>query len=1357
MIQRFWVPQGHGHAVDDHGFLHDPESAVGSLWWRTAGAPLTGDDLRHYRSVVLLGEPGMGKSTFLNQTQPLLPESCESDEVYADLAGFGSEDRLVRSVFESTTVEQWLAGSGELCLILDGFDDAQTRVPQLGVLVAQFLKGWPVDRLWLRIACRTSDWPLSLAGELPRLVPESKAVELLPLRRCDIAVLVTKNRVDPERFLAAVETRHVGALAARPLTLTFLLHTFAKHNQLPERAGDLYRDNLLAMCDEHNPARHTASPRTVSPGDLYAVARRVGAGLAFGGATAVWLGTVPCPTGEDLVTVDDLTDGSEPRGSEHVPVTRAMVREVTRTPLFSSRGEARMGWAHTTFQDFLATDWLLANKLPNHQVRTLLLADDGGVRPQVRRIAAWAVALAPNQFKWLTEADPEAFVGEVDIPDPSLCQVLVDQLLKAAATDQLLNRYPATCSGLAHPGLADQLAPVLAEPGPARWLAIRIADDCNLAEFDHVLAAIVLDPDAPMDDRFRAGWALTKHEGAGDTLLPLVLDAELRNEDDDHSLLSIGILASWPHALSTAQALDAITEASQHDPRASFDGFLDEFLDELTDYDLEAAATWLSMNTATHLSDDGLLAKVWNACLKLCADYLDDPDAATAAVAAATARLLQHKRVLTDDESFPDDVRRQLALLVASTTDTYAHPDKVAMLVCDTEALLSADDFLWLLDYAGTPEAARDQAIHRLLPRLVDPTRIDHANAVLGLDQTSPLREALAYWLDTCDLTDPAVAEVRAHQRRIQEQQSSRENPQDGIEERIVTHLDAFESGDPNGYWLATRLVCVQPGTTFYHDKYQPDLTKHRRWELLSSSVHDRLVNLAPQYLTEGHCNPEKWVGKGRRYFPAEAAYRALLLLLKLKPTALDTLPPKVWQEWAPIIVGWPTINAESESQDQKYLVRYAIPQAHEQLRNALLAVIDGPMRAGPLRWSCRVTDLLWDEGLQEELTRRLTGQLSDDARGELAATLLRNAPDAAHTLLISWLDDEPDRSQFAAGLLLNHRAVQAWPALHAWLQAHPNDAEKMFLNQGPHSGLSPDLPVYALTDLYLWLWDHFPPHEYPYEGMLGLTPRESVANFREYVLGRLEQVGTNESLAAIRRIADTHPEATWLNRVYTGARATHRQKTWQPTPPTQLRLLAENNRRRLVRTERELLDAVIAAFSNIQQRLVGETPESHLLWNTTPQRRPKSEDEISDYLRNRLTDELASRHAIVNREVQVRRNAPSGIGERTDLRIDAMTPGGTPVTVVVEVKNAWNDEVTTNLPTQLVGQYMHDIGTTAGIYLVLWANPESWSDSAPTGKVNSIARAAMVEHLDQQAHEQADHERDVRVVHLDISYLRPT
>jgi hypothetical protein len=1350
--KRFWVPHGHEYLLDDNGFLCDPERTFSGRRFINTDA-LTEDDLRAHRFLVLLGEPGMGKSIFLQRASPLLPEGCDAVVVDVDLGEFGSEDRLARAVFESAEIERWLAGSGELCLIMDGFDDAQTRIPQLGLMVARILRRWPMDRLWLRIACRTSDWPDSLAGELPRLASEVKVVEFLPLRRGDVAELASGTEVSPEPFLAEVEERAVGALAARPLTLTFLLDTFATACCLPEKTGDLYRRGLLAMCDEQNPARRAALPHRPSSGDLYAVARRAAAATAFGGAAAVWTGSLPCPAGEDVIAIDDLAGGTEPGAGEEVVATLALVREMIRTPLFSGRGDARMGWAHTTFQDFLAADWLSANALPDHQVRSLLLGDDSGARPQVRRVAAWTVALAPDRFGWLTDADPESFVGQVDIPDLTLRKVLVERLLAAAAVDQVLGGFSIRYTGLAHPELAEQLIPVLAESGPSRWLALRLASDCDVAECDPTLRSIALDPNAPMNERIAAGWALYHGHRSSNALLALVEDETLRDGDVHNELLGLGLLTSWRHTLSTAQALNTLTQPTRRYSGGAYDLFISELANALTIDDVAAAAAWLSK---TDEADDARpLARVRDACLKLCAHHLDNPVAAAAAVATATARLLSHDRILTEDESLPVDVRRRLSLMIVRE-----HPAKASLaaaMIHGSGALLSAEDFLWLLDRAGSADPAERAAIHALLPWLVDSTRFDHADAVLSLDEGSPMRPVFGNWLGVVDLADPAVAETRRRHQRLLEQRRRRDHPHDDIEDRIVTQLDRFERGDPAGYWNAARLVCVRPGSGVYQDEHQPDLTAHPRWDNLPATVRGLFVALGPRYLVEGRCEPDRWLGKDLAFHPAEAAYRALLLLLRQDPAALDALPAEVWQEWAPIIVAWPSsINGGAYEQDKKHIVRHAIPHAREQLRTALLVVIDHAIRTGDLYLTRIETNLLWDDRLQQELTGRLEAQLPDAIRAELASTLLRNAPQAAEPLLISWLNQGPERSIPAADLLLRHRAHQTWPAIHGWLTANPEDGEKVLLSLAHGHGPDLDLPVNALVDLCLWLWDHFPPTHDPEENESGwISPRMSMSRWRDRIPDRLSQIGTAEAVAAIRRIAEAHPESGWLKRVHAAARVTLRQATWTPIPPQQLRQLANDSHQRLVRTEKELLDAVITALSTIQQRLVGETPESHLLWDTTAGR-PKTEDEISDYLHNRLTDELPRRHIVINREVQVRRNRPTGIGERTDLRIDASTPNDETITAVIEVKTAWNDEVTTALPDQLVTRYMNDIGTHAGIYIVLWTNLESWTEQSSTrDKAISINRIVLTEHLTQQATEQAAGGRDIRVVHLDIPYLR--
>lgn len=131
----------------------------------------------------------------------------------------------------------------------------------------------------------------------------------------------------------------------------------------------------------------------------------------------------------------------------------------------------------------------------------------------------------------------------------------------------------------------------------------------------------------------------------------------------------------------------------------------------------------------------------------------------------------------------------------------------------------------------------------------------------------------------------------------------------------------------------------------------------------------------------------------------------------------------------------------------------------------------------------------------------------------------------------------------------------------------------------------------------------------------------------------------------------------------------------------------------------------------------------------------------------------------IVNREVQVRRNQPTGLPERADIQVDASTtnPATPALTVPIEVKGAWHDELLTSITRQLADQYMADLHARHGLYLVIWPDIESWNtkDRRRTA-VAARVRADVIEHLDETTRKLELEGHHVTVVHLDISYARP-
>lgn len=247
-----------GSTSTSGGYLADPEATFFGRSLNPSAVATAG--LAAERCGVLLGEPGAGKSTVLDEHAPLLPAGVDAAVVRVDLGVYGSEDRLVREVLDAPPVRSWLDGDGEFCIVADGFDEGAARLPNLALILADRVARGPVSRLWLRIACRTADWPTSLGDSLRRLFAHATVVELLPLRRTDVAALAAGWGADGAS-LGEVEDANAVPFATRPLTLRLLAAGFAATGSLPGRG----RDRRDIAGDREARCRSASTSRSPSP------------------------------------------------------------------------------------------------------------------------------------------------------------------------------------------------------------------------------------------------------------------------------------------------------------------------------------------------------------------------------------------------------------------------------------------------------------------------------------------------------------------------------------------------------------------------------------------------------------------------------------------------------------------------------------------------------------------------------------------------------------------------------------------------------------------------------------------------------------------------------------------------------------------------------------------------------------------------------------------------------------------------------------------------------------------------------------------------------------------------------------
>jgi hypothetical protein len=1035
--------------------------------------------------------------------------------------------------------------------------------------------------------------------------------------------------------------------------------------------------------------------------------------------------------------------------------------------------------------DYLAARWILDTGLSDEQARSLLLSADERVHLRVRQVAAWLVRIGPSRFGWLVPLDPEAFLANVDIPDEDLRRQLVDAVFRAAETGDLFHDYEWNLAGLAHPAIADQLRDALRE---ARHDVVRIAisaaRQCGVTEIVPDLTAIALD--ALQDPYIRVAAAMGVYDLSDkeptDSLVTLIprVGAVSRPEDEvSAELEGAALMASWPHAISTEEVFDCLNPRHARNFSGIYSMFVYDFASGLGSQDLGVACDWLTSDLG-RLSDSRLDSLV-NAIIRLCVASLDDPRARSTLRTVAQRRS-ENYEPLFGDHAFRDETdlteaeRRAVSLALLEGATDHQVLNLVGMWGEGRLSLIQATDFAWLVtQYEAVSEPMRI-SVGAALRHLYNPSDTTHSEVVLSLADDHPAAALFTYWRTPVELDSAEAAEARGQWResygRREEHRRRATEPRDAwVNARIIDAARDAADGDIKAFWNGVRLVTVRPGTERYFDEYKPDLSTHPRWATLPEEARQQFVQAAPIFLTEARCEPSTWLGQDKTSFVAVAAYRAMILLLREHPEALAALEGRVWREWAPILIDWAVTINGAQPDDKRLLLGMARPYARVELESALLTVVDKAIQDGKNTFHREELAFMMSDGLAEELITRLRSPMAAATRDDILDVLTEGYANRVAQVLRDWLRDEnraqdPQRSRTGVLRLLQGPTADAWPELRDLMDRDPEFVKSALAeNRFSYDHRPPDLGEAELADLYIWVCRNFPPTEDPqHEDAHIVGPREALATWRDGLLNTLEQTGTSASVEAIERIVEDLPERVGLAHTLALARRAFREQRWAPLSIAELDKLGGHPARRIVRTDADLIAVTVDALSEIQARLQGDTPTAHLLWDTHSGL-PKGEEQISDYLADEMTRRLNQHGIVVNREVQVRRSkATSGLPERTDLRIEAVTTDAVqPAAVLVlpgEVKGNWNRGVITSIRTQLVDRYMADLHTDHALYIVAWFDQESWTATndgtrkQAAGRWNS--RNDLEGALEIERAKQATQGRHISVVVLDFSLRRP-
>ncbi|MGX7829062.1 NACHT domain-containing protein [Actinokineospora sp. 24-640] len=442
----------------------------------------------------------------------------------------------------------------ELVVVLDQLDEC--TVPQtLPRQIERSLAGRDTSGLRLLVACRTAEYPPRLTQVLLGAFTSCLVADLAPLRREDAARLVESTGVPSGDFLDAVVENRAGVLAGNPLTLKVLL---AAYRHRPEELGGgparLFELGVAGLLEE--PDRDRQHSEVTSADQRLVIASRIAAYILLCGQRTLWTGDRAGMGGHDVPS-DAACGGRETSGAGGFEVTPQAVQETLRTALFTRTGENRVAFAHSSFAAYLAA-LHLATRLRGHgkaaqrQLASVFVVtvpeDDAASIPgYLHETAAWLLAHAPSEARWLVRADPEGLAAHsAYFTSPDVRAQLVESLLDRAVSIELTDRaWQRTRWQLDHAGLAAQIQAVFQDTGfdasdtkrlARTRLAVRFAHDAGIEELVPSLVGVAVAPEWPLDLRWSAAYAAmeTGPGQAGPRLRDLLVSLALADSTSPH-------------------------------------------------------------------------------------------------------------------------------------------------------------------------------------------------------------------------------------------------------------------------------------------------------------------------------------------------------------------------------------------------------------------------------------------------------------------------------------------------------------------------------------------------------------------------------------------------------------------------------------------------------------------------------------------------------------------------------------------------------------------------------------------------------------------------------------------------------
>jgi len=1190
VVQRYVMPVASAISLDGDGFLElEP-----GRWWsgdrpRSAGELLEGD-----ASFALLAAGGVGKTVTLNGL-------AEVEQVEVVPAGLLTREQLSPRLQDAAS----RGGAG----YLDGLDQAAAfdarLLPWLGtVLVSEAGRGvrW-------RLGCRSAAWDSALGQSLQQGLPGFDVWKLLPLDRRSAAELVSGVGYDGERFVEQLIRARLGRLSACVSRLVAVARYWHEHGALPVGGAVQAIDyEIQSLLQESDSQRWQSWPRDRG----LRVAKRLGAFTIFSGRST--LTTEPGDRAATL-SVADLPSDPEPLEPDRA-VEPADYRDILGTSLFDPALSAGVAFRHQTYQEYLAAAYLVDRGVAREQVDALLAVSRSGVLPTARiGVAAWLAALRPELVEPLIGRNAAAFAESAaiaELPSDRARAAVVAGLLEAAAAEELRPDWGLDLAGLRHDGLdyclVEGLQQGLVSTEQLWWIA-RLALACLCTGAVPGLLAAAHD----------RTWFAYGRRAAIVAVIELGDDEQRRallgvegDGDVDGEVLAAVIDGLYPRLMTTAELTSVLQPAS--------DGFLGSYrmtlkglVDRIPSEDLATFGRWFS----TVIDDLGQVRSFENVLQQLVGRMWaasEDTDVRT-----ALAGLLHRSAQLGFWHSYEqnatppwrnrdnDHGRRALATQVVTRGG-----DDVWFAVV-TVGLLVPADLPWLLDRI-TESGPSQEPLLRCVPYLAsNPESAAAADAILAMDPSHPAYAATNGWRGSTRLDDPQFArrrELMAQQREHADRMAERRDRRQTVLQEAIARLDS----EPTSWWRVAALLAAdeEPSEqTFNHD-----LMARRHWATLTPEQQAAVLMTGAAYVLSHRPQPQAWctadsITEGQ-VLPDWAGMHLMATLQSHLPGTLASFDETIWADWAhTIIAAWhltePTSGARLD------LIDVAMTAAPEAMVDNALTHLDHLQQAGKDFTLHQIYERIVSATPTRFADALLAGRYVDEHGRSLLQIVAAHGGPVGLDTCRRIADDRDHPLRPAAWTHIANldpkTAVDHLTSLPVSDPEIPDVAASLDID---------GLDTNHLESATQILLDLRPPHADP--------PLDTGWRFGDDPLRRLrgralDQLAVHGSVDALERLkAGRHEIDQRVIAAYLqSARTRQAELALAAVAPASLLQLLRRSDARLIRDDQDLQHVILAQLQQLQHDLRHTSAHSEI-WLED---RPRSEDDISDWIQRRLKERI--------------------------------------------------------------------------------------------------------------------------------------